>query len=285
MTAGLHHARLAAGEPANAGRVDGLPGRGHRAAPGEVRHLPGAAGRVRRCARTSSRTPAWERGLLRRAGRCRCPAPTWPATRRSVRTRPWSARRAQAGLPAGAARSPPATPRRSTTAPPRCCSARERPRPHSGWPAGPDRRPRRRTRQRAAALRLRAGRGREQGPAPGRHRLADVGAVELNEAFAAQSLACLDAWGDRPARSSTRTAGRSRSAIRWAPPAAASSAPWPGLRERRRRWGVAAHLHRRRPGPRRGARERRSRGRCREHAASTDDRTRRSPASRTAPRC
>ena len=56
---------------------------------------------------------------------------------------------------------------------------------------------------------------------------ADVAAVELNEAFAAQSLACVDAWKVSTRRSSTPRAARSPSATRWAPPAAASSARSP----------------------------------------------------------
>ena len=63
----------------------------------------------------------------------------------------------------------------------------------AGAPAGPDREPGR-GRRRAAAVRHRAGRGRRHGAAPGRLGLGRPGAVELNEAFAAQSLACLAEW-------------------------------------------------------------------------------------------
>lgn len=60
----------------------------------------------------------------------------------------------------------------------------------------------------------------------------DVSAVELNEAFAAQSLACLRQWGSR-SRSSTRGAARSRSATRSAPPAPECWEPWLGASGRR----------------------------------------------------
>ena len=49
----------------------------------------------------------------------------------------------------------------------------------------------------------------------------DLDAVELNEAFAAQSLACVRRLGLDP-RSSTPTAARSRWATRWAAPAPGS---------------------------------------------------------------
>ena len=67
----------------------------------------------------------------------------------------------------------------------------------------------------------------------------DIGAVELNEAFAVQSLACIDAWGIDPEIVNARAA-RSPSVIRWAPPAAASSARWSSGCGTGQRWGVAA---------------------------------------------
>ena len=68
----------------------------------------------------------------------------------------------------------------------------------------------------------------------------DVGAVELNEAFAVQSLACVDAWGIDPEIVNTRGG-----AIAIGHPLGASGARIMGtlahvLRERRERWGVAA---------------------------------------------
>lgn len=67
----------------------------------------------------------------------------------------------------------------------------------------------------------------------------DVGAVELNEAFAAQSLACVDAWGVDPEIVNTRGG-----AIAIGHPLGASGARVVGtlahvLRERKQRWGVA----------------------------------------------
>ncbi|HEY2880556.1 thiolase family protein [Nocardioides sp.] len=68
----------------------------------------------------------------------------------------------------------------------------------------------------------------------------DVGAVELNEAFAVQSLACLDAWKVDPDIVNTRGG-----AIAIGHPLGASGARVIGtlakvLRERHERWGVAA---------------------------------------------
>jgi acetyl-CoA acyltransferase len=68
----------------------------------------------------------------------------------------------------------------------------------------------------------------------------DVGAVELNEAFAVQSLACIDAWGVDPGIVNTRGG-----AIAIGHPLGASGARILGtlahvLRERRERWGLAA---------------------------------------------
>jgi len=67
-----------------------------------------------------------------------------------------------------------------------------------------------------------------------------VGAVELNEAFAVQSLACVDAWGIDPGIVNTRGG-----ALAIGHPLGASGARILGtlaavLRERRQRWGVAA---------------------------------------------
>jgi acetyl-CoA acetyltransferase family protein len=69
---------------------------------------------------------------------------------------------------------------------------------------------------------------------------ADVGAVELNEAFAVQSLACLDAWKVDPDIVNTRGG-----AIAIGHPLGASGGRILGtltgvLRERGERWGVAA---------------------------------------------
>ncbi|MGW4022385.1 thiolase family protein [Streptomyces sp. NPDC005009] len=68
----------------------------------------------------------------------------------------------------------------------------------------------------------------------------DVGAVELNEAFAVQSLACVDAWDVDPEIVNTRGG-----AIALGHPLGASGGRLLGtlaavLRERRRRWGLAA---------------------------------------------
>ena len=54
-------------------------------------------------------------------------------------------------------------------------------------------------RLRAAVLRVRARRGGQQRPRPAGIGWSDVAAIELNEAFAAQSLACIRGWGVDPA--------------------------------------------------------------------------------------
>jgi acetyl-CoA acetyltransferase family protein len=69
---------------------------------------------------------------------------------------------------------------------------------------------------------------------------ADVGAVELNEAFAVQSVACIDAWGIDPEIVKVRGG-----AIAIGHPLGASGGRLLGtlvkvLQERRERWGVAA---------------------------------------------
>ena len=84
----------------------------------------------------------------------------------------------------------------------------------------------------------------------------DVGAVELNEAFAVQSLACLDGWGVDPEIVNTRGG-----AIAHRPPARRLRRPHPGhpgegAPRARRPLGRGRDLHRRRPGPGRRPRER-----------------------------
>ena len=85
---------------------------------------------------------------------------------------------------------------------------------------------------------------------------ADVGAVELNEAFAVQSLVCVDAWAGDPEIVNTRGG-----AIAIGPPARCLRRPHPrhprrGLRDRRPPLGRRRHLHRCGPGARRRAGER-----------------------------
>ena len=106
-------------------------------------------------------------------------------------------------------------------------------------------------------VRVRAGRGGRTGRWP-RAGIgwADVGAVELNEAFAVQSLACLDAWGVDP-----DIVNAKGGAIAIGHPLGASGGRILGtLAERaagrRAALGRRGDLHRRRPGPGRRARER-----------------------------
>lgn len=68
----------------------------------------------------------------------------------------------------------------------------------------------------------------------------DVSAVELNEAFAVQSLTCIDAWGTDSELVNTKGV-RLPLVIPWARLADGSSPPSPrGLVEQRSRCGVAA---------------------------------------------
>ena len=96
---GLDHPGLAAGQPADAGRVDGVPRRGQRAAAGAVRHLPRAAGRVRAALAPAGRR-GLDRGVLRQPGDrragCRPEAGRGHTRRRVV----GGAVRSQAGVPA-----------------------------------------------------------------------------------------------------------------------------------------------------------------------------------------
>ncbi len=108
---------------------------------------------------------------------------------------------------------------------------------------------------------------------------ADVGAVELNEAFAVQSLACVDAWGIDPAIVNTRGG-----AIAIGHPLGASGGRILGtlaetMREDGRPLGRRGDLHRRRPGPRRRAGERGM------TVIAPRHRRPRSPTSLTAPPC
>ena len=146
-----------------------------------------------RCAATSS--PTGPGATARTPTRwCRCPTPTSSGTRASGRP-PHSRRWAGSSRSSGpTARSPPATPRRSTTARASCCSPTPPRRNRSAgrrWPgSSPGRSPPIEPHlfgigpvaAAEEALR-RAGIG-----------WGDLDVVELNEAFAAQSLACLAHW-------------------------------------------------------------------------------------------
>ena len=173
--------------------VDDLARREHREARRHPRHRPRGAGRVR-AAQPPARRRRLGRRLLRRLGR---PGRRHRAharrghPRRLARSRSWpsSSRRSSR-----TARSPRATRRRSTTAPPRVLIASEAGAQKAG---------------REPLARI-AGRGTFAvdpdifgiGPVEAANRAlkragigwGDVDAVELNEAFAAQSLACVGEW-------------------------------------------------------------------------------------------
>ena len=139
---GLDDAGLAAGQPEHAGRMDGVAGRGQRAAAAALLDLARAAGRVRRPLAPARPTPPGRPASTTRS-RSASTASTSTATRASGRRAPSSRWPSSSPPSARTGRSPPATPRRSTTAPRPCCSAagcgrrRDRARP-----ARPHRRPR-----------------------------------------------------------------------------------------------------------------------------------------------
>jgi hypothetical protein len=122
------------------------------------------------------------------------------------------------------ARSPPAPPRRSPTAPRRCWSA-PRVTPSARAEAARAHQERRRLRLRARAHGHRPGAGDAQGAGQRAGlELGDIDVIELNEAFASQSLAVIASSASTLKRGSTSTAAPSPSAIRSAPPGRASPA-------------------------------------------------------------
>ena len=209
---------------------------------GIYEHLARGAGRVR-AAQPPAAPPRRGTTASTTTRSCRCPDTELDARRGHPRRHVAREARASSSPPsARTAPSPPATRRRSTTAPPRCCSASEARRERSARAARPDRRPRR-ARRRPRHLRHRPGRGRQPGAASAPASAGTTStSVELNEAFAAQSLACLArVAGARPGEASTSTAARSRSGTRSARPARASSARSPtSCRRRGGGYGLAA---------------------------------------------
>ena len=198
---------------------------------------------------------AWDDGfyddwVVPRAGHRARARREHPRRTRRSRSSPSSSRRSSR-----TARSRPATRRRSTTAPARCCIGDEAAARRSGASrsrgssaaASHARRPRR-LRHRA---RSRPPTGRSRAPGIGWD---DVEVVELNEAFAAQSLACLGEWTELDPERVNVNGG----AIAIGHPLGASGARILGtlaheLRAPRRRLRRRRDLHRRRPGPRGGA--------------------------------
>ena len=222
---GVDDAGLAAGQRADAGGVDGLAGRGQRAAGREVRDLPRAAGRVRRPLAQPGRRGLGRR-LLRRPGGAGAGRRAAPATRASGRARPPRSWPGSSRRSARTARSPRATPRRSTTARPPCCSARRAPAHASGVDPLARIAGRGHARAGAAGLRLRAGRGGRPGAGPGRHHAGPTWRRSSSTRRSPCSRWPASTRGRSTPRSSTPRAARSRSATRSAPPAAGSSAPW-----------------------------------------------------------
>ena len=135
---------------------------------------------------------AWDDGFYD-AGSCPCPAPTLERDE-GIRadTVAREARQAQARLPSRTARSPPATPRRSTTAPRAVLLGDEAaPRPLGREPLARIVAPRRRTASTPTSSASRPVEAANQALERAGIGWDDVDVVELNEAFASQSLACL----------------------------------------------------------------------------------------------
>ena len=252
--AGVDHARLAAGQPRDARRVDGLARRGDRAAARPRGRLPRGPGRVRAAVAPARGAGVGQR-LLRRPGGRRTRGRAGPRRVDPRRHHRRQARRPQARCSAPTAPSPPATPPRSTTARRRRCSGQRRGRGCSAHPLA-----------RVAGWGAAANEPQFFGFAPveaADRALAragigwgDVGAVELNEAFAAQSLACVRAWGiDPEIVNAPRRRDRDRPpAGRLRHPGPRHPGPLPGRLGRA--LGGRRDLHRRRPGPRGRAGER-----------------------------
>ena len=205
-----HDARLALHQP-EAGRdalpvLDGRDRRERRRAAGEV------SARERQDAFALRVAPAGRRGdrgrPLRRPDRARRRCPRRRATRSSSRATsiraPTPRRRRWPSCgrrSARAAPSRPATARASTTARRRCSSsrrtARARARACGRWRASSPRPSPASTRRHGH----RPGPGHAQGARAGRaSTVADLDLVELNEAFASQSIACIDELGLDPAK-------------------------------------------------------------------------------------
>ena len=133
--AALDDARLAHGQPGHARRVDDLARRERREARRHLQHRPRGAGRVRAAQPPAAPTRPGRRGFYDdwvAPGRRDRARPRRGHPRRHARWRSWPSSSRPSSR---TARSPPATRRRSTTAPPRCSS-----------PARRERRPRAATR-------------------------------------------------------------------------------------------------------------------------------------------
>ena len=246
----LHHAGLADGQPANAAGVDGRAGRGRRDPRRPLRHHPRGAGRVRRCAATS-RPPRPGTPARTTTRSCRCPAPSWSATRASApdTTLEALARLKPVFRPDGTVTAGNSSPLNDGAA--ALLLGDEAGAEASGasrWPGSSSRGGHGVDPQLFGIGPVEAAEhGAASGPGIG---WADLAAVELNEAFAAQSLACLAEWPDldpdivNPQRRRDRHRPPAR-LLRRAHPRLAR----PQLRAPRRRVRARRALHRRRPGP------------------------------------
>ena len=268
----LHDARLAAGQPGDAVGVDGLARRGQRAAARRSTTSP-ASGRTRSPpARTTLADQAWNAGFyddlvvavpdadlardesIRPGSSVESLAKLKPSFRKDGTITAGNA----SPLSDGASAVLLGSEKAASVARP--------------LPGRPDRRPRS-ARARAAAVRLRAGRGRREGARPGRHRLVRRRRRRAQRGLRRAVAGLRRRLGHRP---------RDREHPRWRDrhraPARRVRRPDPrhareGAARGRPPLGRRGHLHRRRPGARRGAGERRI----------DDRRTRRTPRPPTRP--
>ena len=186
--------------PRDAEGVDGLARRGQRAAAARSYGISRERQDAFAAALAPAGRPGLGRRLLRRPRGRRCRAPTSTATR-AIRpgTHAGDAgRRCKPSFrPDGTITAGNASPLNDGASAVLLGSepAAAAPRPR---PAGPDRRPRGARRWSRSDFGYAPVEAAERALARAGIGWSDVGAVELNEAFAVQSLACLDAWDDRP---------------------------------------------------------------------------------------
>ena len=238
--AGLDHARLAAGQPRDAGRVDGLARRGDRAAARARGREPRGPGRVR-APLAPAAAAAWDSGFY--DDQVVAVPGVDLARDESIRADTTAGRSSPGSSPSSArtARSPPATPRPSTTAPRRRCSgsappagARSRARsPGSpGWGAAANE---------PQFFGFAPVEAAEPGAAPRRHRLGRRRRRRAQRGVRRPVAGLRPGLGHRPGDRQRATVARSPSATRSGPPAPASSAPSPAPSAASgERWGVAA---------------------------------------------
>ena len=185
----LDDARLAHGQPGDAGPVDDLARREHREA-GRASTASAARRRTSsRCAATSAPPPAWDAGFYDD-----WVVPVRPSSTRDEGIRADSSLEKLAKLKPAFVKDGTVTAGNASPLNDGAAAVLIGGEDAGQRAAGPDRRPRH-VRRRPRHLRDRAGRGRQPGARSGPGSAGATSTlVELNEAFAAQSLACLGEW-------------------------------------------------------------------------------------------